>query len=147
MDAPGWRKLPIILVTSLRRQTATVTNRLHSFNFVLTLKTAWDSRTQRAGHDLQSWYFFYVCFWSGYLIIGPSVFRANTEEVLSVSILKASTPILVEAKLYSRRGGELLATTSQEVFGKIQDILLNGLWIFHDCQTNLIARCYGQMIK
>ena len=54
---------------------------------------------------------------SGYLVAVPSELRPGTEEVLSVTILKPSEPILVEAKLFSK-SSELLTSTGHEIFGK-----------------------------
>ena len=58
-----------------------------------------------------------VClFFRGYLVVMPKVFRPDVDEVLSVTILKPTEPIYVEAKLFSKTG-HLLAESGHQIFG------------------------------
>lgn len=57
-------------------------------------------------------------FFSGYLVVAPSELRPGTEEVVSVTILKPSEPILVEAKLFAKTN-ELLTESGHEIFGEL----------------------------
>ncbi len=56
-------------------------------------------------------------FASGYLVVMPSLFRPGLEEQLSVTIIKPSEPIYVEAKLFSGTG-QLVAEAGHEIFGQ-----------------------------
>ena len=50
-------------------------------------------------------------------MVVPSVFRPGVEEVLSVTILKPTEPIHVQAKLFSD-SGKLLGETGHDIFGR-----------------------------